>query len=115
MEDEGCDRPDLGRPASPSKSSIEYDKSTYSVSVAPRVRDCLSLILSIPQLQQEAHVAQAKVAEQQIEIEKLKRELALRPINVNEKISELQLEVDQLTEMTREAFKDFWVWKGPTG
>lgn len=115
MEDEGSDRPDLGRPASPSKSSIEYDKSTYSVSVAPRVRDCLSLILSIPQLQQEAHVAQAKVAEQQIEIEKLKRELALRPLNVNEKISELQLEVDQLTEMTREAFKEFWFSTRPTG
>jgi hypothetical protein len=53
------------------------------------------------QLQQEAHVAQTKVAEQQDEIESLKRELALRPLKVDVKISELQLQVDQLTEMTR--------------
>lgn len=64
------------------------------------------LIRSILQLQQEAHVAQAKVAQQQIEIEKLKRELALRPLNVNEKIGELQLQVDQLTEMTREVSRN---------
>lgn len=57
------------------------------------------------QLQQEAHVAQAKVAEQQAEIEKLKRELALRPKDVDGRIGELQLQVDQLTEMTRKSSK----------
>jgi hypothetical protein len=58
------------------------------------------------QLQEEAHVAQAKVMEQQAEIEKLKRELALRPKDVDGRIGELQLQVDQLTEMTRRSAED---------
>lgn len=53
------------------------------------------------QLQQELHVFQAKAEEQAVEIEQLKRELAVRPQDPDQRCSELQLQVEQLTAMTR--------------
>lgn len=47
-------------------------------------------------------MSQAKVQQQALEIEGLKRQLALRPQNVNEEVARLRLEVDQLNEIISE-------------
>jgi hypothetical protein len=44
-------------------------------------------------------VSQAKVQRQALEIEELKRQLALRPQNVDGEVARLKLEVDQLNEI----------------
>lgn len=44
-------------------------------------------------------MSQAKVQRQALEIEELKRQLALRPQNVDAEVARLKLEVDQLNEI----------------
>lgn len=69
------------RPVSPSK--IDHEQSTFA-------------------LQEQLHIANAKLEQQTSLVAQLQADLALRPADPNQRVRELQTQVDQLTEMNKE-------------
>lgn len=53
------------------------------------------LVLTKSQLQEEVHAASLRLSEQELEIKRLKQELAMRPKDPNARVVELQDELDQ--------------------
>lgn len=59
-------------------------------------------VVAFYQLQEELHIAVTKIDEKDAEIERLKNELKLRPVDPDARCAELQLKVDQLTFVCNE-------------